>query len=275
MNEFSDIWLKLSYWSLSHKNDLKKWWVIILLAADIFMVVFIVTNFAIYIISMPRESRLMTQMVENQAGYQEYRITGQPQPLDFAEPELISTGSDQADLIVKVRNPNKNWAAGSIKYKFVVNEKETEVEENFIMPDEEKYLTAFSVAKSGSSFNISFITNAITWQRVKDLQKFPQANFKIENIQYTQLSVPERNITVGQVKAQITNDSIYSYWRTDFMAVLLSGNRVVGVSKLIFDEFKSFEKRNIEFRFLSAPSSVSKVSIYPEVNLLDTDNFMK
>jgi len=275
MTELSDIWLKVSYWSLSHKNDLKKWWVIILLAFDIFVVVFSVTNFILYFVSIPSDRKLMTEMIDNQNGYQEYKATNQPKALEISEPEVISSSSSQGDLIVKVKNPNKNWAAENVKYKFVVNEKETDLETNFILPEEEKYLTAFSVnLNSTTSLKVGFNIDGIDWYRIKDVRKYPETNFKIENIQYTPLSVPEKKITVGQVTASVTNDSVYNFWRVDFVTVLYTSNRVVGINKIIIDEFKSFEKRNIEFRLPYAPPSISKVLIYPEVNLLDSDNFM-
>lgn len=275
MDEFSDIWLKISYWSLSHKNDLRKWWVIILLAFDIFVAVFIVTNLIIYFISISGGGRLMAQIIDNQKGYQEYRAVSGPRALEIAEPELISLGSNQYDLIVKVNNPNKNWAAKGVKYKFVINSKETDLLENFILPEEEKFLAAFSVTSpSSTSYKVGFEMVEVNWQRIKDLRKYPETNFEVEGVEYASISVPDKKITIGQVNASVMNDSVYNFWRVDFVAVLYAGNRVVGINKIIVDELKSFEKRNIEFRTPNAPASVSKVLIYPDVNLLDSDNFM-
>lgn len=275
MSEISDTWLKINYWVLSHKSDFKKWWVIVFLAVDIFVIMFVVTNAIIYLITIPREKRLILQMVENQKSYQEYRQANQPQELEISSPELISIAANNYDIIVNVKNLNEKWAVKNIKYKFLVAGQETNLFESYVMPKEEKYLPAFSIDFSGSSTSdVEFKLEGITWQRILDLRKYPEVNFKVENIQYKPVLLNKQNITIALVSASVENSSVYNFWQTNFMVILYAGNRVAGFNRVGLEEFKSFEKRQLEVRMPYAPPNVTKAAVYPEVNLLDSNNFM-
>ena len=276
MPEVSDTWLKINYWFLTHKKDLQKWWVIVFLAVDIFFIIFALTNILLYLISIPRESRLIYQMSSQTAAYQEVKEIGKPYDLEIIEVQAIPAGYQNFDIIMKVKNPNTKWAAKEIQYKFLIDGNESEIFESFVLPEEEKFIFGMSVeyisTVGATPNNIEVSIEKVNWQRIKDIRKYPEVRFDIDNIDY---GFAAANINVINLTADITNNSIYDFWSAKFNIVLYSGSRIIGVNQSSIEMFKSFEVREIYSRWTNISADITEAVITPNVNILDTENFIE
>lgn len=272
MPDIGAIWLKINYFGITHREDLKKWWVIILLAIDVFIVVFIFTNLIVYLVGLPKENKLIVAMAESPIDYRAVREKHTPWPLEIATTAAIPLANNKYDLVTKVKNNNKNWALESISYIFSVDGQETEIMTDFIMPNSEKYLTAQRVSGSGQG-KASFTINEVNWKRVDDMNKLPVVDFSIDNLEYSSATATD-DLTVHRVTAQVTNKAYNSFWQTKFIVVLYSADKIVGVTYVYLDQFNSGEKKSIYTQWNTVAGAVSSVTILPDINLLDQENII-
>lgn len=276
MIDISTIWLKISYSFLTNRNELKKWWVIILVAVTVFAAVFTFTNVILYLIGLPQQNKLMASMAANQLDYTTWQMKAKPQALDVGTPVAVAASVGKYDLMVKVKNSNKNWAVTKITYKFTIADQTTDALTEFIMPNTEQYLTATNVSgpATASTLNLSFSIDSLEWQRIEDPKVLPVADFLVEDVAYSSSAVVN-GLSAYRATANITNRGFSGFWRTKFLVVLLNGEREVGIYSASLDSFKAGEKRSLYAQWSMVGGSVTRVAVIPVVNLLESDNVMK
>ena len=81
-------------------------------------------------------------------------------------------------------------------------------------------------------------------------------------------------LPVSTLNFKITNGSAYSYWQVGVYMVLLGPGNVAGANYIALDQFLSGQTREIEMRWYEVLSSVNKVEILPEINVLDSGVYM-
>lgn len=273
MPEISDFWLKINYWSITHLKELKKWWVIVFLAVDIFIAVFALTNTIIYLLTMERDTGLVRDMASNVVDYSGYHQRISPQDIEVQNAVALSQGSKKYDLLAMINNPNANWAVTSLSFVFTSSAGETKESSSFLMPNESKYLTFLGQTYEKPPSDLKLEIRNIKWQRIKDMASFPVLDFKIENLQIIPLSTSTGE-NVLKVTADVANASIYGFWQAKFAVILKSGDQVVGINYVTLNEFKAFEKK-ILISQRSNVQSVTSAEIKPEINLTDQGNFIK
>lgn len=275
MLDISAFWLKINYFFLSHKGDLKKWWVIILIAVDVFIVVFVFTNIIMYSLGIAKQNRLMIAMAVSPLDYQAIRAESSPQSLEAVSTTVLLVPNGKYDLVGIIRNSNKNWKVTSVDYKFSVNGAETEVLNDSILPNSDKYLTALGVSQSGvgGSADISLIIENLEWERIIMDESLLTGEFLVENVIFD--STVADDLTIYWVKADLTNTGYKSYWQTKFIIVLYSGEKIVGIKYVYFDQFKAGEQRSAYAQWELITESVSGVAILPDFDLLDEENIIK
>jgi len=275
MFDIGTFWLKINYFFLSRKDDLKKWWVIVLIAIDIFIIVFVFTNSIIFLIGISKQNQLMVAIAAESVDYQAIREQNKPQSLEVVSTTALLAPNNKYDLVSLVRNNNKNWAMTSIDFKFIINGTETDLITDFILPDSEKYLTALGVGESGlsESADISMEIVGVEWKRVVHPEQIKADDFIVENIEYTPSVVNE--LTIYRIRADVVNSGYKSYWKTKFVVVLYSGEKIVGINYVYFDQFNAGERRSLYTQWESVPLTVSGLAILPDFNLLDDKNIIK
>jgi len=276
MFDISTIWLKTSYWTLSHVKELKKWWAIVFLAAAIFMIVFAITNIIIYVVNTPSENSLIAQIASKQVLYQEYREKNIPKDIEVKKTIVIPSLNNMYILVAKVENINLNWSAEQFEYQFIVDNEEVAKGMDSFMPNTDKFLivSGFRYKGTGVPQVIQLTIGGTQWKKIKDIDKLPQADFLIGDIDHEFSTVNEVVSTV-RVQAKVTNKTIYSFWRTKFVILLYSGERMVGVGSVYLDKFKTLEKRDLDITLTSLSDRITSIEIRPDIDLFDDDNFME
>lgn len=275
MFDIGTFWLKINYFLLSRKDDFKKWWVIVLIAIDIFIIVFVFTNSIIFLMGISKQNQLMVAIAAEYVDYQAIREQNKPQSLEVVSTIALLAPNNKYDLISLVRNNNKNWAMTAVNFRFIINGTETDLITDFILPDSEKYLTALGVGESGlsESADISMEIVGVEWKRVVHPKQVKTDVFIVENIEYSPSVV--NGLTIYRVRADIVNSGYKSYWKTKFVVVLYSGEKIVGINYVYFDSFNAGELRSLYTQWELVPSTVSGLVILPDFNLLDDENIIK
>lgn len=268
MFDINTSWLKLSYFTLTHKEDFRKWYIIVLLALAVFMSVFVITNTVLYFIGGPLNSRLVLGMVEDTVDYAGIRARSVPTHIAVPETFVIPAGESRLDLVAPVTNPNSDWFA-TVTYSTSLSGRNADPLHVVINPQSEGYLTAFGLTGSDQS-NAQMIIERIDWQRVDHRQPPPEINFRVDNINYSILTAA--GTTVHQITADITNASFTSFFEVPFIVLLYRGDQIVGVQYTDVAPFDVSSTQSISVKLGNVAGTVTGTKIAPVLNLLDRSN---
>ncbi|RJQ33331.1 hypothetical protein C4566_03635, partial [Candidatus Parcubacteria bacterium] len=215
--------IERAYFFLTHKNLFKK----IAYALAIFIIVVIYIFLIIGIIGVVRNPNFdnMAAQINSSINWAAYHSARAPEPLFSGASKFLSLGENRYNLVSFVENPNTNWAAGSFKYKFIVNGQELETKETFLNPGEKRLLLRMSYESSQPINDLKMNLGDVSWYRVDN--DIPQIAWDIREASY----FPSRTITEeGKdlkinplVTWQAQNLSLYDFWEVDWQIALFDG----------------------------------------------------
>jgi len=274
MFDSDTLWLKLNYFRLTHIDDLRKWWVIILVAVDVFLAVFCTTNIILFLVDMPRQQTLMQAMATDLVDYQGIQQRSAPRPLSVESTWAIPLGGGKYDLVAKLKNPNKSWTSNPFDYNFSLNGQAVNLGSDFVLPDSEKYLVASGVIDSGQSAKISaaFTLGEVNWERVVDLVELSKNQFVFEDTDFGSSTLID-NVSVYRVQTTVKNTGYTSFWRAKFLVLLSNSEKIVGANYFNLEQFESGSQKTVTVN-VSVSEPPQSAVIVADIDFLDSDNLM-
>lgn len=186
------------------------------------------------------------------------------------------------DFVSTVKNPNSNFFA-YLDYCFTDGDLELFCSTATLLPEEDKYLISLANKIDKRPSNLKLVLRKVSWSRV-DFKKygdwkkyyFDRSNFVISDIKFSS-SVSGGLSSVGnsEISFEIKNDTAFNYWELPISVVLFNSNNVIGVNTYVIYEFMSSESRSVHFSWPDSISNVTKTEIIPNLNILDTDNYIQ
>jgi len=172
-----------------------------------------------------------------------------------------------------VENPNTDWLATKLTYRFVVNGQAQANKETFVLPVSNKFLLQLAYQAKTSIQSVQIEILETTWQRVgeTDFNVFtlndPQyLGPNIQVVEDKKIDLPAR------VVWQATNDSLFDFWQVPWQVAVYNQDRLVGVSELLVEDFKSLETKDLEVVWLYDLPRITKVLVTPQLNIKDKNN---
>lgn len=277
MTDLSDKQLKIGYWWVNHRAQLKKGWVAALAVFCLFLTVYVLLQAAFLAWNWMRDSRLPEKMVEQAINFAAYKE--QNKARDIIGSRVWAIPSDQVDgtydLIAEIKNPNEKWASESLAYYFSLGGVATEKMNTFIMPDEKKYIVAYSIESDTGVTNPKVFVEDVIWQRVERPDDLPRPTFQMDDVQQEMVPVEAGS---GQsysyrVNAVANSTSVFSLHSAHFFVVLKSDENVVGLKEVVLRDFDALSQRRIEAFWREGLFYNVEVEIQPQINRLDEINF--
>ncbi len=268
--------LGFAYWYVTHKAMLKN-----ILTVFLIVVIFILVAYNLYllifnlVIYQKNHQAVLNDFITANPNYAVLRQVSLPQPIQTSQIQVLSNKQGY-DLMVEVANPNQDWWA-TFNYQFQVGQSLTDKRKGFILPGERKKMIDLGVEQGNLASQI-VLTN-LNWQKEINFVDLYSKRFQfdIANVQY----VPARELGIGEeipvsrVNFKVTNDSAYNYRDVNFFIFLMSGDRIVGVNKIVTRELLSGETKDLTVNFFQRLPKVTSAEIVPEVNILDETVFLK
>ena len=194
------------------------------------------------------------------------------EPLEIVSRQVISTSPGKVDIAVRVRNNNPQWALEEVEYQFSIGSVVYDLQTDYVLPLEEKYLFGLNLEGVASGTPQVFFEKE-DWKRVIRYEDWgPQRlNFLVTDKQFQTARQSELSgqLPISQVVADFTNATPYNYREIEVQVGLLSAGRLVGVNQIAVQDLASFERRAIVARWSESLPSISTVEIIPTVNILD------
>lgn len=200
------------------------------------------------------------------------------QDLVVNKAEAVEAGTnDQVDLYAEVFNPNNSFGSKSFDYEFIFKDSSGAVVssrkgKDFILPGETKNVVELN-APSGAGFSsVEFKITNPQWMEFTEYYEKPQ--LKITNKIYTESKTAD---IFGEARGLLKNDSAYDFTLITIKVILRDANgNVLALNSTEIKTVKTGEER--EFTVLwpkKFSGTVMKVDVYPEVNIFDSESFMR
>jgi len=277
-NQVSSFQLKLSYWYVTHKLQLKKGLSILLIFFSIILYSYSIYRAAMILLVEDQGfkqdiSLLSTDLID----YSSLRQINQPKELEILGFDTIGGKDDRYDFVALIRNSNSQWVARQVTLQLLVGQTVVAEKNSFIYPGEDKYIAFFGQKVSGYNNPVLNIAQ-VTWRRYRDFEELagPRLKFEVSDIKFSSAkeSGIRGDLPVSRLTFKITNASAYSYWQVGVYMILFSGGRPIGANYTSLDQFRSNEARDVDMRWYESLPSVNQVEVLPEVDILSPGSFM-
>ncbi len=267
-----DIPLRLHSWFLAHRFQLKKWWVVLILAIDIALLGVIIVGLLSFFLQSGKYERLALNMakgLEPASLLREQRIL----PLEDGAVTVLSH-DEVSDYLASITNPNEDWLS-HIEYHFDIAGVETSARSATILPGQTRYLMSLNESIGKGSGQASLIVDSSTWSRLIDRTRLEGSSFTVENLSFEPAAVaPNTGQTYARVSADVVNSSLYGYWDVEVPIVVLSLGRPVAAQVVTLRAFQSGERRTLSAQWFERMPSDATVTIQPTVDISDEENYM-
>ncbi len=274
-SDFSNRELRWSEWYLRHKILLGQIGIGMLIIFCIITISYSSIMWGLYLFSgFEQDEQLrrdqVAEFVDNTSFYNSFAA----QPLIIKSPKLFQDIGDKVTFSSNVSNPNNRHVA-TVSYRFTYSGGQTELQEAIILPASERPLAVFGHQTTDRPATIQLQIENIKWQKINP-HEIPNPveyindhfSWQIENFNFIRGSVLD-NIPSHQISFDISNNSVYSYWVSQFYIELLDIDETVGVIKVELEQFRSGETKTVDVRSLADLQNVTDLNIYPIVDPFD------
>ncbi|MBI5466821.1 MAG: hypothetical protein HY975_01235 [Candidatus Kerfeldbacteria bacterium] len=275
MNPHGDLKLAFGYWLVSHKQTLRTWWAISLMALIGFSLLWMAIFFPLFI----RQQSALDTLVYNMATTAgSFRLsTFQPQALTAGPVTVLQRDAKHVDLMADIMNSNAAWGATTVTAHFSVNGQAQPPATLFVNQTSRRPFIVRNVPVADASTATATVTiDAVTWSRAATAS-LPAAAFTIESqsVTPTTVVISGQSITTVTLKAVMSNTSVYNYYRVLVPVVVKAGDTVVAVDELSLDRWPTLTEKTITVTWPYAVAGATTATIEPQVSRFDTTNIYR
>ncbi|MCC7357712.1 hypothetical protein IT408_04400 [Candidatus Uhrbacteria bacterium] len=233
-----------------------------------------------YVISYPRESRLMRQMAVNQQLLAELE-GDRPEDVSLSEVSVLNSTADRMDLSVEVINPNPQWW-GEFTYRFNLSGEETPLRKGYVLPSGKQILSELGYKPQTRGSRSAVISiDSIRWHRVDpmltngDYPAYYKNRFQInaESVRYD-TSIAYNGKRVGQTNFTLVNSSAYGFWEVELLIRLYRGSTVSSIQTVKAQRVRPGERREMQVLWPDNLTGVTKTEVIPQANIMERSVFL-
>ena len=272
-------WLEYGLWYQQHRRFFTLsvvWSLSIVAAVSWAFALYYVADFFIIGIRQDQENAVALSQSSLHAGRPDQTVN-----LEYSFEQAIALPDGRYDLVGKVVNNSTNgWA--SFGYYFSDGLQNLGAGNGFVYPGETKYLVALAQTLSGSPFDVRLVLDNPLLNRFTPRTMPDWASFRDDHLDFIyqdKVYVPAdqsgltEKIPINSVSFTIINNSAYTYKVAPFLIILYDGDKIVAVDRYIVNDFRSRAKVKASLSFIGSLGPVDHLEIYPDVNILNADNF--
>lgn len=272
--------LKLGYWFVTHKLQLKKGLVFALLFTGAALILFTLYMLVrLYLVDYTGFRQMERQMILNLVNPAAVEAA-LPRSLAIRPVQIFDGSSGAQDALIEVANPNGNYWA-SWTGRFNAANTTTTAKTAFILPGETKSIVDLGLESRLRLTGVRYEMTDLKWHKIDrhqipDYQKYFADHFRfdIQNIKFASEPSPDQKSVIARVSFDVTNRSAWSYWSVGFATKLFRGTSLAAVNSVELQQFETGETRHVEEVWVQDLQAISKVEVTPAVNILDPKVFM-
>lgn len=267
--------MNFGLWLSDNRKKILKVITILLIILCAFFIIYSSYNYITYFLAgNPNEQIITTDVSQSPRN-----ITNE---LEISSIQVFSSNG-RYDFVARVNNPNPKFVA-TFKYCFTELDENKVCGDDFILPNEEKYIMALGQGIQGSVSDISFKLIGSFWQRINAHQipdwlsfKASRLNFIMSNLDFSTLDSQVVAGTSGynSLYFSIKNETPYSYYQAPLSILLFSGSELVGVNRYLLNNFLSGENREVKISWPGRLTGVNRTEVRPDINIISEAVYLK
>lgn len=262
-----DLWLRIGYWLAVHRDQLRTWWGITIIVADLAFLGAFVFLFARYSLSTGATIRGVARMADPLVT-PSLRSQIAPQPLELGSAIVLPQPLKRFDLAATVKNPNPTWFAVEVRYRFHLGSLATREERMTVWPGGEAFLIQRNVVAEGfdpaSPVTVELLD--VRWERPQDLA-LAEVRLTLES----PTLVPTTGLSTGagtRLNATLRNGSVDAFRDVQVGVIVRSSGVVTAVGVVQADALGALGQVPIELIWGRVLSPASTVTVFPLFNPL-------
>ena len=203
-DDISDKQIQAGLWLIKYKGVIKTIATMLMAIVCLIVIASFVYHLIIYISERPDQKQFLQFFLDENVKYTDMHERIRPFQIEIIDTEILSAHSDTFDIIAKVKNNNKTWAAASCDYHFIVSGRTLDTKKTFFLPEEEKHLFEFSFQpnltgenedtldyETGDDLSSNIVIEDCDWQRMVDKSKLPEVNFVVNDLEIRQTEISD------------------------------------------------------------------------------------
>ncbi len=259
---------------VSHREQLRKWWVLALLGFIGFSLIWTIGFFALFFSRQSADAQLVAGRASDLSALQ-VPSSALPQALETSDVTVIQRSSTSVDLVDFLTNPNTAWGAAEVTYHFTVNGQDQPSNTTFVnIATQDRPLIASNVPLEKSQGATASLTiDEVNWQRVA-AAALPKPAFAVESIQLssTNVTLSGQTFLTINVQAKVTNRSVYNFLRVTVPIVLKQSGKIVAVDELPLDRWPTLSQKTINHTWAYPVGAATEAVILPQASQFDATN---
>lgn len=266
----SDLGLKLNYWYLTNRQQLRKWWVLVLMAVDIFLLALFLTQGMLLVFRFRDSSNVVGTIASSTAAVGQASTKVAPAPI---VPGLVATtphGQSRFDFSARLENTNPTWSA-VVTTQFTGGAKPLTPVRVILPPKSIRYAMALNVEGPSSTAapqGAMSITD-VTWTRLTPAEAAENVDVQVTNVSTglrTLVTGENQQRTVTQVTGTIVNRSFVALDGLRVAVVLTRGGATVGVGSTILSKLVAEQSLPFSVEWDTVIANIEQADVYPEVH---------
>lgn len=193
--------------------------------------------------------------------------------LEIIFTEAIETQDNYVDLVVKIKNPNRDWGADSFSYLFELYDASgnlivSKEGNSYVLPHETKYAIEQRILADSEIFSVEFKITDIAWQELVD---YEEVELLVRNLEFKQSE------NLSRLTGTLENRSSYDLDKIGIYTVLFDkDSNVLGAGKTEIRTLLSKESRYFEIKWpFLIEGQIEKADTMAKTNVFLDQNFMR
>lgn len=267
--QVSDLGLKLNYWFLTNRQQLRRWWVLLLIAIDLFMLTAVVTQGILLLFRFRDPGNVLSSIVQTSQDIGAAQVNLVPTALMQASPVTTPHGLGRYDFSLKLENPNATWM-GTVTLQFTGGAKEMSPVRVVLPPKSTRYAMALDVAAPSAGLpQASAVITDISWQRLdaQAIAAIPKVTIK-DAVQSQRVLIAGDGTqrVVTQVSGSVVNPGFLALSGLRIGVVLQRNGATVGVRSAILSTVPAESATPFSVEWDTIISDATEVLAIPEVH---------
>lgn len=266
----SDVQLSIGYWLVSHRDTLRKWWAVTLLT---FTLLALVWGLTFTIIFFSQSSAVDRRVAQTGSQLTQNSMVS-PTSLSASLATAIMRDTTHVDVAATVTNANAEWGAQAVTAHFVVGQKDLSRQTFFVNPSQTRAVMSLNVTiASGAATETSLVIDDVAWVKAASAT-LPAPSFVVDSLDLapTTVTIGGQSIATVNLKAVVTNRSVYNFRHVIVPIVVSQGGQPVAVDQITTDAWPTLTSRTITATWPYALSGQLTATVEPQVSRFDSDN---
>jgi len=272
-----DLQLAIGYWIVSHKDQLRTWWAVSLLAIIGGSFLWAIAFFSIFFI---QQTTLDRSLANTGAALTDYsRSTANaPRGLEVGEVTIIRRDASHVDAVALIKNPNTIWGVESMTISWRVPGLTLAPETVFVNPGASRPVMALNLAlDQASAAGTTVGIGDIVWARAS-AAPLPDPVFATSGLALSTRSIqtPDgETFTTVNVRGNMVNQSVYNFFRVIVPIIVRAGPTIVAVDQVTQTNWPTLSAKSIDLTWDYPVSGATAIEVLPQASRFDADNLYR